>query len=79
MLLNGVIQLFQRPERAVGFFSSYRETISGQPSSVLTGIADEFQNSVEEPIRKVKRSMLGALSAAIVAMPTADFGFITAF
>ena len=29
ILLNGLIQPFQQPERVVGFFSTYRQNLSG--------------------------------------------------
>ncbi len=43
LLLNGLIQPFQQPERVLGFFNHYRE---GQRVSrnLLTGIADRFQH-----------------------------------
>jgi len=31
ILLNGLIQPFQQPERVVGFFATYRHPLSGQP------------------------------------------------
>jgi DNA-binding transcriptional ArsR family regulator len=42
LLLNGLIQPFQQPERVLGFFNHYRE---GQrvTRNLLTGIADQFQ------------------------------------
>jgi hypothetical protein len=42
ILLNGLIQPFQQPERVVGFFNAYRRLypVSRQ---VLRGIADDFQ------------------------------------
>ena len=42
ILLNGLIQPFQQPERVVGFFNSYRQLypVSRQ---VLRGIAENFQ------------------------------------
>ena len=42
LLLNGLIQPFQQPERVLGFFNHYRE---GQRVSrnFLAGIADQFQ------------------------------------
>src|SRR5215471_8415831 len=43
ILLNGLIQPFQQPERVVGFFNTYRQLypVSRQ---VLRGIADHFQD-----------------------------------
>src|SRR5208283_5141527 len=42
ILLNGLIQPFQQPERAIGFFSTYREKFPVS-REVLTEIADQFQ------------------------------------
>jgi hypothetical protein len=43
LLLNGLIQPFQQPERVLGFFNAYREG-KRVTRKLLTGIADEFQN-----------------------------------
>ena len=43
ILLNGLIQPFQQPERVIGFFSFYRKLFP-VTRKVLTGIADQFQN-----------------------------------
>lgn len=61
ILLNGLIQPFQQPERAVGFFSKYREQypVSRQ---VLTGIADQFQNWVQNRSEKWGAPILDAPS-----------------
>ncbi len=42
LLLNGLIQPFQQPERVLGFFNTYREgkRVTRKP---LTEIADQFQ------------------------------------
>jgi hypothetical protein len=45
ILLNGLIQPFQQPERAVGFFSFYRDRFPVS-RTVLTEIADQFRNWV---------------------------------
>jgi hypothetical protein len=45
ILLNGLIQPFQQPERAVGFFSAYRDQYPVS-RDVLTDIADQFRNWV---------------------------------
>src|SRR6266702_508371 len=47
ILLNGLIQPFQQPERVIGFFNAYRE---GQrvTRKLLSGIADQFQNFVKD-------------------------------
>ena len=43
VLLNGLIQPFQQPERVIGFFNAYRE---GQRVTrhLLADIAQQFQN-----------------------------------
>jgi hypothetical protein len=43
LLLNGLIQPFQQPERVLGFFNAYREG-KRVTKKLLTGIADQFQN-----------------------------------
>jgi hypothetical protein len=43
ILLNGLIQPFQQPERVVGFFNSYRQ-LYPVSRHVLRGIADHFQD-----------------------------------
>jgi hypothetical protein len=47
ILLNGLIQPFQQPERVVGFFSFYRKLFP-VTRKVLTDIADRFQNWVKD-------------------------------
>src|SRR6202008_1656826 len=42
ILLNGLIQPFQQPERVVGFFGSYRQVYSVR-RGVLRGAAEQFQ------------------------------------
>jgi len=42
ILLNGLIQPFQQPERVVGFFSTYRQ-IFPVTRFTLRDIADQFQ------------------------------------
>jgi hypothetical protein len=51
ILLNGLIQPFQQPERVIGFFNTYRQ---GQrvTRSVLTGIADQFRDWITQRARK---------------------------
>src|SRR3981189_621800 len=43
VLLNGLIQPFQQPERVLGFFNTYREG-KRVTRRTLTEIADQFQN-----------------------------------
>ena len=47
ILLNGLIQPFQQPERVVGFFNSYRQ-VYPVSRDVLRGAAEEFQTWVKE-------------------------------
>ena len=42
LLLNGLIQPFQQPERVVGFFNSYRQ-LYPVSRNTLRGIAEHFQ------------------------------------
>ena len=46
ILLNGLIQPFQQPERVVGFFSTYRNQYPVS-RDVLREIADQFHNWVK--------------------------------
>jgi hypothetical protein len=45
ILLNGLIQLFQQPERVVGFFNTYRE-VYPVSKVVLSDIATQYQHWV---------------------------------
>jgi hypothetical protein len=47
ILLNGLIQPFQQPERVVGFFNSYRQ-LYPVSRDVLRGSAEQFQTWVKE-------------------------------
>jgi hypothetical protein len=51
LLLNGLIQPFQQPERVIGFFNTYRH---GQRVTrrVLTGIADQFRDWIVSRAQK---------------------------
>ena len=42
LLLNGLIQPFQQPERVLGFFNAYRES-KRVTRKTLTDIADQFR------------------------------------
>src|SRR5437879_1648573 len=46
ILLNGLIQPFQQPERVVGFFSTYRDQYPVS-RDLLRHIAEQFQNTVK--------------------------------
>lgn len=47
ILLNGLIQPFQQPERVVGFFNTYRQ-LYPVSRHVLRGIAEQFQRWLKE-------------------------------
>jgi hypothetical protein len=59
IVLNGLIQPFQQPERAVGFFSTYREQYPVS-RDVLTEIADQFQNWLKSRSEKWSAPVLDA-------------------
>jgi hypothetical protein len=54
ILLNGLIQPFQQPERVVGFFNTYRQ-LYPVTRYTLRNIADQFQQWVKE--RAAKRNI----------------------
>ncbi len=51
LLLNGLIQPFQQPERVIGFFNSYR---AGKrvTRSLLTDVADQFRDWIMSRAQK---------------------------
>jgi hypothetical protein len=51
ILLNGLIQPFQQPERVLGFFNAYREG-KRVTKRTLTDIADQFQYWVKNRSQK---------------------------
>jgi hypothetical protein len=51
LLLNGLIQPFQQPERVLGFFNIYRDG-KRVTRKTLTDIADQFQNWVKNRSQK---------------------------
>ena len=51
MLLNGLIQPFQQPERVIGFFNPYRNQYPVS-RKVLHDIADQFQGWVKNRSQK---------------------------
>jgi len=59
ILLNGLIQPFQQPQRVIGFFNAYRE---GQrvTRNCLRDIAEQFQNWVRNRCRKWGAPILDA-------------------
>ena len=59
ILLNGLIQPFQQPERVVGFFNTYRQ-LYPVTRYTLRGIADQFQRWVTERAEKRNIPMVEA-------------------
>ena len=51
LLLNGLIQPFQQPERVIGFFNTYRNH-QRVTRSLLTGVADQYKNWVTNRSQK---------------------------
>jgi hypothetical protein len=59
ILLNGLIQPFQQPERVIGFFSTYRNQYPVS-RDVLREIADQFHNWVQNRSKKWDAPILDA-------------------
>ena len=59
ILLNGLIQPFQQPERVVGFFNTYRQ-LYPVTRYTLRDIADHFQRWVKERAEKRNIPMVEA-------------------
>jgi hypothetical protein len=59
ILLNGLLQPFQQPERVIGFFSFYRDQFPVS-RKVLTDIADQFGNWVRNRSEKWGTPILNA-------------------
>jgi hypothetical protein len=59
ILLNGLIQPFQQPERVIGFFNAYREGMR-VTRQLLRDIAQQFQNWVLNRARKWDAPILEA-------------------
>jgi hypothetical protein len=59
ILLNGLLQPFQQPERVIGFFSFYRDQFPVS-RKVLTDIADQFQYWVKNRSEKWGAPILDA-------------------
>ena len=59
LLLNGLIQPFQQPERVIGFFNSYREG-KRVTRDLLHEIADQFKNWVTNRSQKWNAPILEA-------------------
>src|SRR5207245_1376960 len=58
ILLNGLIQPFQQPERVIGFFSSYRKQFPVS-RTLLRNIAEQFHNWATNRSQKWKAPILG--------------------
>src|SRR3981189_3823263 len=58
ILLNGLIQPFQQPERVVGFFNTYRQ-LYPVTRHTLRDIADQFQCWVKERAAKHSTPIVG--------------------
>ena len=71
ILLNGLIQPFQQPERVVGFFNTYRH-LYPVSRDVLRGAADQFQVWVKGQSDKwnARSSRLQRVAAMILSSPT---------
>ena len=81
ILLNGLIQPFQQPERVVGFFNTYRQ-LYPVSRHVLRDIADQFQTLAERvvgeaqhtgcrrPERPPRRLRRSNISKAQTSMPS---------
>jgi hypothetical protein len=59
ILLNGLIQPFQQPERVIGFFNAYREG-KRVTRNCLRDIAEQFQNWVKNRCQKWGTPILDA-------------------
>ena len=59
LLLNGLIQPFQQPERVVGFFSTYRKQYPVS-HNLLRRIAEQFQNWVRDRSHKWRAPIVEA-------------------
>ena len=59
LLLNGLIQPFQQPERVIGFFNTYRNN-QRVTRGLLTGIADQYKNWVTNHSQKWDAPVLEA-------------------
>jgi hypothetical protein len=59
ILLNGLIQPFQQPERVIGFFNAYREG-KRVTRNCLRDIAEQFQNWVKNRCQKWGTAILDA-------------------
>jgi hypothetical protein len=66
ILLNGLIQPFQQPERVVGFFNTYRQ-LYPVSRNVLRGIADQFQMR-KSMTRSALNSIASTTASSMISM-----------
>jgi len=66
ILLNGLIQPFQQPERVVGFFNTYRR-LYPVTRQLLHGIADHFQKWLKGWTENARVPVLDALKAVVTS------------
>ncbi|MCC6363701.1 MAG: hypothetical protein IT165_09250, partial [Bryobacterales bacterium] len=64
LLLNGLIQPFQQPERVLGFFNAYREG-KRVTRKTLTDIADQFQYWLKNRSAPAVWGVAGGLGGAM--------------
>ena len=64
ILLNGLIQPFQQPERVVGFFNTYRQ-LYPVSWSTLRGIAEQFQTWLKAWAGKYHNHFVGLGSVEV--------------
>ena len=67
ILLNGLIQPFQQPERVVGFFDTYRH-LYPVSRDLLRGAADQFHGSLAMATTAVGGAASGAHRASAGSM-----------
>ena len=58
ILLNGLIQPFQQPERVIGFFDTYRH-LYPVSRGALHGVADRFQQWLRQVVGEAQHSGSG--------------------
>ena len=73
ILLNGLIQPFQQPERVVGFFSTYRH-LHPVSRDILRGAAEQFQLWVKEQADKWNAPIVSLLEAVATNLSTPTSG-----
>src|ERR1700737_3021128 len=73
ILLNGLIQPFQQPERVVGFFSTYRH-LHPVSRDILRGAPEQFQLWVKEQADKWNAPIVELLEAVATNLSTPTSG-----